>query len=1690
MNKNILKILLVLIIISFTNYSYSQLVSLPPNSNFYDYMEVFYNSSKNDPNDDTEGGDVAVHRRLNLVWGSRLYPHGDFSVANQAIVDYATNYTAVDNVSDNANWICIGPSDNPDYSTNTRGVGQIHRITFDPYYGISNQTIYACSGYGGLWRTEDDGMHWTIANTDQLPISGVADIAINQSNNNMLFLASGLPDGGVDIAYGPNMASVNPIFTLGVYRSLDYGNTWNSMNSGQMTDFINQGGVIRKLEIDKNDPNNLFAATTDGVYRTQNASTSNPIWTKVLGNGDFKNIKFKHGNSNVIYASSDDVFISNNGGSSWNTMTGPGTGLDFNTLLDFYPYRINIAISPAAPDFLYAYIYGFTDTDKERVYIYYYNGNQWNQIHVYSPSNGSSISKSWIAIAASPVNPYSVFFYKGGVYGTENFLTLPIIKYGSYIDDGIYADNHVLEFQPNTVSNPKLFMGHHGGVSVGNMSSIENWEFRNNGLQNMLHWSFDDSEFENDVIITANQDCFNYIFENEWKAIQGGGDSYVARSSKVNSDLFFLSNGVRSIQPPYYQNFDGYLKSTNDTSQEYKKIPVDLLSNNCTYITKTAKSISFPNDNFDYLTFSEVYKRKIDIPDSLTTSEELWEIDSDIAKTITPSWKRQITEIDFCQSDPNVIYLATVGEFNEIGTGWAPKLFKTTVGGNNGDYFNIAGYEELDYPGINSSDFPVISGIAVHPTDPNKVWITMIGYDNISTRVAYSANGGSTWVNADPTNSLPELPVNNIVYQYGSDDALYIATDVGVFYKTSSMSNWERYGEFPHVRVNELKINYCQGKLRAATFGRSVWEGELLPMEPIIGYIISNGETLTWEKQKAIQTSIKIEDGGMLVVKDLVSMPINSKIIVQPGGQLIVDGGTITNACGDFWQGIVVIGQQNQPQTIQYQGSVRLTNGATIENAICGIQLFDRQSDGEPIPTTAGGYLLATDSYFKNNQKAIRAGYYNNSGSIVMNCEFTIDADYYSKTQTQPIFADFHEINQFGFRGNSFINSVTDLSISTSVLPIGIRSYNTGLQIKGSNVFENLQYGVKATEINFSNVSEISSNTFTKNLTGIYMSGVSAPQIFFNSFEAIPFNTGLPIDQTFTGVYLDGVQGHSVEENTFYSDLSGIPDKQQPSIGLVVNNGGTQDVEVYKNIFHHLDFAILAQNNNRSSNGLNGLCIKCNDFNYNGSDISVTAGPLIPATLAGIAVNQGSGAADDNAPAGNLFSNLNSNLQWQFNNLTGVNQQITYWHHNSPPRTIPDLNLINNVLLQENIYANFNNACQSKQVGGGGGGIGKTEAMALLNNSQSEFESTESTLFSLTDDGNTEALQTEVITASPNESYELRNELLDVAPYTSEDVLIDATEKEDVLNNALIRDVLVANPQAAKSEAVLTAIDDRSTAMPQYMKDQIASGASQVSEKEELEAKSFYFKTSYTNALNDLLFIYLSDTTLSNPMDSVIYQLESANYLYAKYQLANIYLSLNEFEQLNTTLTAIPENYSLKDELLTEYEQICEYFALMVNLKNQNRNIYQLTESEIVDLNYWYENESNLASIFALNILRQRGNMEYQEPYIFPDDDLKSGSIQLQNENRFSSIQSENLRVYPNPANDYLVCEYQLLEAYDHATISIVQSGSAKSLYTKTLENQQDALVIDLTSFKSGNYILMLIAEGKAIQTVSINIIK
>ena len=62
----------------------------------------------------------------------------------------------------------------------------------------------------------------------------------------------------------------------------------------------------------------------------------------------------------------------------------------------------------------------------------------------------------------------------------------------------------------------------------------------------------------------------------------------------------------------------------------------------------------------------------------------------------------------------------------------------------------------------------------------------------------------------------------------GSNDGVYVGTDVGVYYHNNSMSGWEPFmSGLPNVIVNWLEINYTANKIRAATYGRGMWESDL-----------------------------------------------------------------------------------------------------------------------------------------------------------------------------------------------------------------------------------------------------------------------------------------------------------------------------------------------------------------------------------------------------------------------------------------------------------------------------------------------------------------------------------------------------------------------------------------------------------------------------------------------------------------------------------------------------------------------------------------------------------------------------------------------------------------------------------------------------------------------------------------------
>ena len=124
----------------------------------------------------------------------------------------------------------------------------------------------------------------------------------------------------------------------------------------------------------------------------------------------------------------------------------------------------------------------------------------------------------------------------------------------------------------------------------------------------------------------------------------------------------------------------------------------------------------------------------------------------------------------------------------------------------------------------------VITDIAVSFNDPEKIWLTVSGSGG--DRVYKSLNAGQTLLNI--TANINGTGVRCIIHQRNANDALYVGTETAVFYTDSLMTQWiPFFSGLPNVIVNQLEINETAGKIRAATFGRGVWESPLMPVTGI-----------------------------------------------------------------------------------------------------------------------------------------------------------------------------------------------------------------------------------------------------------------------------------------------------------------------------------------------------------------------------------------------------------------------------------------------------------------------------------------------------------------------------------------------------------------------------------------------------------------------------------------------------------------------------------------------------------------------------------------------------------------------------------------------------------------------------------------------------------------------------------------
>ena len=381
-------------------------------------------------------------------------------------------------------------------------------------------------------------------------------------------------------------------------------------------------------------------------------------------------------------------------------------------------------------------------------------------------------------------------------------------------------------------------------------------------------------------------------------------------------------------------------------------------------------------------------------------------------------------------------------------------------------------------------------------------------------------------------------------------------------------------------------------------------------------YIVSSSTTLSGET-KIFKQNVIIKDSSTLTLSNSrFEMLDNNIIIIRPGSKLIIDNSTITNSryCPDkMWGGIFVVGNNNQRQLPQYQGTIELTNGSVIENARNAICTWD----GDDYYTT-GGIVKCSNSTFHNNRRSVEFMAYTNhtSGGAETNnvsffkaCDFIIDDNniFAASSATYSDMITMWGVNGIDIlgcnfddqrtgspaRGNAITLASAGANISTLCPPPNGPTLYEPCECQGEvhNTFDGFSKGVNAENTGTNYPFSVFKADFENCIVPVYSDAINNYSITLSDFN-LPNSDILA---KMIGIFSDNCTGYTIEANDF-----NILCSQCQSTGIKVMGSGTDYNKIYRNTFSGLERGVLSINNP-------GLQMLCNEFsNVFGNDIYAT----------------------------------------------------------------------------------------------------------------------------------------------------------------------------------------------------------------------------------------------------------------------------------------------------------------------------------------------------------------------------------------------------------------------------------------------------------------------------------------------------
>jgi len=696
----------------------------------------------------------------------------------------------------------------------------------DRFAVVENKTkiIYAGTASGGVFKTVNNGVTWDPV-FDNEGVSSVGDIAVSQSDPNIVWVGTGEPNNRQSSSWGD-----------GVYKSTDAGKTWANVG-------LKDTRHIGRLVIDPKDANTVYVGAAGhlwgpnkerGVFKTTDGGKT---WKNALfineDTGCIDLVMDAHDNQ-TLYAAAYErrrtafgfngggphsgIYKTTDGGANWTKLAGglPASG-DIG--------RIGLAIAHNNSKIVFATI----ESAASGLFKSEDGGQTWTKISDANP-RPTYFSK----VQVDPSNDQRLFVGGGQLLISEDGGK----TFASNVVTRIHGDFHAIWIDPNDADH--MLLGSDGGIAVS-WDRAKTWDFINTiPLGQFYEIGFD---MRNPYFIYGGtQD------NGTW----GGPSRTYSQIGIVNDDWFRVAGGVgfyTQVDPTdpntiYYASAGGNISRFDLKTGEAKVIrPVPEQGAPAFRFNWNSPILISPHDrNTIYLGGNELFISK----DRGNTWRETADLSKQIDRDKLPILGKPVDKDTLSRNEGQASYgqITTVAESPiKPGLLWAgTDDGNVQVSRDSGTTWKnltnrITGVPQNTY----------VSRIVASNFNEGTAYLTYDGHrsDDYNPYVYVTNDFGETWKSLAST--LPAGQSIHVIREHPrNQNLLFIGTEFGLFISLDKGAHWMRFkANLPTMPVDDVQIHPRENDLILGTHGRSIWVlDDITPLEQMSEKMADSAVTL------------------------------------------------------------------------------------------------------------------------------------------------------------------------------------------------------------------------------------------------------------------------------------------------------------------------------------------------------------------------------------------------------------------------------------------------------------------------------------------------------------------------------------------------------------------------------------------------------------------------------------------------------------------------------------------------------------------------------------------------------------------------------------------------------------------------------------------------------------------------------